>query len=488
MADTSLGTSRPRRAQRGQRSAQTPTPGVRVEADTPKPSWLILFFVIALVLPNKFAAGPLDISPYRGILMIMVFPCLAMWAGTKTGPVKGIDFLVIGFAVWSFISIFVLHGFSRWESAGIFTLETVGAYLLGRVFIRSPEQFYFMIKCFCWVIAAMVPFAFIEATTSRIMISEIMGLLSKVHPDLQHEMRFFMHRVQGPFEHPILFGVFCATMTAPALLVWSYGKPWNVRFARLMPIGITTFLSLSVGAYISLIIQMALLFWAYIMRNVQARWMILFSIFVAIYLVLDVFSNRSPIQVFISYLTFNSSASYNRILIWQFGTAEVWRHPLFGIGFNDWDRPPWMVPSIDNFWLLTTMTYGLPSLLLLGSAFVRTIIATGNLDFSKSEMMTSYRLAYLVAVGGLLLSLSTVHVWNASYVFLIFLLGAGVWMRDYVVPEDEAPEGAEDDPEVKGEGPAATVYKSPRRRPPEPARPRAKPEGTRPSRYTRQRR
>lgn len=486
MADTSLGTSRPQRASRGQKASQAPSPGARVLPDTPKPSYLILFFVLALLLPNKFAVGPLDISPYRGILLIMVLPCIAMWLGTKTGPVKGVDFLVIGFSVWSFISIFVLHGFERWESAGIFTLETIGAYLLARVFIRSPQQFYFMIKCFCWGIAAMVPFALIETTTSRIPIAEIMGVLSKVHPDLQHEMRFFLHRVQGPFEHPILFGVFCASMTAPALLVWSYGKPWNVRYARFSPIMLTTFLSLSVGAYISLIIQVGLLIWAYIMRNVAARWMILFSIFVAFYLVLDVFSNRSPIQVFISYLTFNSSASYNRILIWQFGTAEVWRHPFFGIGFNDWDRPPWMVPSIDNFWLLTTMTYGLPSLLLLGSAFVRTIIATGRLDFTKSEMMTSYRLAYLVAIGGLLLSLCTVHVWNASYVFLIFLLGAGVWMRDYVVPEDDedAPEGADEDPS----GPERPKYQSARRRAPEPPKPRAKPEGTRPSRYTRQRR
>jgi len=72
MADTSLGTSRPQRASRGQRKGKALTPGIRVAPETPKPSYLILFFVIALVLPNKFAVGPLDVSFYRGILMVMV--------------------------------------------------------------------------------------------------------------------------------------------------------------------------------------------------------------------------------------------------------------------------------------------------------------------------------------------------------------------------------------------------------------------------------
>ena len=50
---------------------------------------------------------------------------------------------------------------------------------------------------------------------------------------------------------------------------------------------------------------------------------------------------------------------------------EVGRHPVFGIGLNDWTRPWWRakMASFDNFWLLQAMRFGLPTLIFLALAW-----------------------------------------------------------------------------------------------------------------------
>ena len=434
-----------------------------VEDGGKKPSLFILIFIASIVLPNIFFLGPLKLTLYKLILLVVTVPLIGMWAAGKAGPFKAIDYFIFLFAAWSGVALFIVHGPILIETAGIRTLETVGAYLIARIFIQSPAQFGFMIKCLCWTVVLMVPFAIVEAFTSRILISDIMGILTGVHPDNQDEMRFGLHRVQGPFEHPILFGVFCASMTAPAVLIWGQKSGKFGRVAKVGGIALATFLSLSVGAYISAIIQVGLLIWDRILINVQKRWMILGSIFISFYVLIDLLSNRSPIQVFISYLTFNSSASYNRILIWKYGTAEVLRYPLFGIGLNDWTRPSWMVASIDNYWLMTTIQYGMPAGALMLAAFLYLIIKTTKRDFTGSKLVSSYRLAYLIGLGGFMLSLCTVHVWNATYVFLIFYLGSGVWMTNYVVPPPVSGPSGEDDEEEDDDKPR---YQSARTRMP----------------------
>ena len=50
-----------------------------------------------------------------------------------------------------------------------------------------------------------------------------------------------------------------------------------------------------------------------------------------------------------TYFTFSTTSAYNRIIIFEYGSAEVMRNPIFGIGLGDWIRPVWMSDSMDNF-------------------------------------------------------------------------------------------------------------------------------------------
>ncbi len=117
-----------------------------------------------------------------------------------------------------------------------------------------------------------------------------------------------------------------------------------------------SFVSLSAGAWLMLGMQMALAGWDRVTRGLPGRWAILGMMFVAVLVVVSMLSNRSPIKVFISYASFSAQSSYNRILIWEYGTAEVARHPIFGLGLGDWIRAPWMSASMDNFWLVVAVS------------------------------------------------------------------------------------------------------------------------------------
>ena len=145
---------------------------------------------------------------------------------------------------------------------------------------------------------------------------------------------------------------------------------------------------------------------------------------------MSLLSNRSPIKVFISYMTFSAHSAYNRILIWDYGTAEVGRHPIFGIGFADWQRPDWMhSSSMDNFWLLTAVRYGLPALILLLAAIILTMRRLGGLR-NPDDTIQRYRAAWIICIAGIGIAGVTVHFWNSLFGLFMFLLGTGVWMTN----------------------------------------------------------
>jgi O-antigen ligase len=159
------------------------------------------------------------------------------------------------------------------------------------------------------------------------------------------------------------------------------------------------------------------------------RWWLLIILTTTAYIVVDLLSNRTPITILINYVTFDPNTAWTRVLIWDFGFAEVLRHPIMGIGLNDWERPHWLTGSVDNFWLLTGMRYGFPGLGLLILALglgMLSIVRTKNLPSS----IACYRTGYMVALISLYFSLGTVHAWGNSSAFTMTFIGLGLWLTD----------------------------------------------------------
>ena len=401
-------------------------------------SILIPIFVVSLALPIYIYAGPLRLSPYRVILTLLFLPLLISWISGAAGRVRLPDILILLFAIWAVLALFLAHGAAfALEPAGIFLIETFGAYLLARRYVRNLAGFQVFVRSLVAVVVVILPFAIFENFTARPIILEIFGTVFKTHGNTVMEPRLGLDRAQGPFGHPILFGVICSSAFSLALYTLVRKRSLFVYLLRPACVGAAVASSLSVGALASLVTQVLLIAWDRITARVPHRWGILAFMSALFYVVIDVLSNRTPIEVLISKFTFNLGNSYNRIHIWHYGKQEVLNNPIFGIGLNDWNRAWWMSASMDNFWLLTAMQYGLPAFALFTLAVVLIVSKLGKLN-GVSETVLRCRTGLLITIAGIAMSACTVHLWNASYVLFMFLLGSGAWMLEAEAKTEKA--------------------------------------------------
>ncbi|HEY8333381.1 MAG TPA: O-antigen ligase family protein [Tardiphaga sp.] len=394
-----------------------------------KPSALVPLFIFSLALPFYFFIGPTRMSPYRIVLVVTFVPCLMAWLSGALGKPRLPDVLMCLAGMWGAMVLIMMHGADKGlQSAGIFVIETFGAYLFARKYIRDVVAFQHMAKFLAIMVIGLLPFAVYENVMGRPILIDVFGKMFPVYNVLGDESRLGLRRAQGPFEHFILFGVVCSS--AFAVSFYAVGAPGRLggKLASAF-VAMAVFSSLSSGAIMSVVVQVILIVWDKITARMSGRWAILAAIFFTGFVAVNLASNRSPFEVLITYLTFNADTSYMRVLIWRYGSEAVMLHPIFGHGLDDWERPLWMGGSIDNFWLVNAVRFGIPGALLMAGSFLAVCFGLGgvkNLTFEANQC----RKGLIFAICGLIVSLCTVHVWDAVYVLIIFLLGSGMWIFD----------------------------------------------------------
>jgi len=390
---------------------------------------IVAVLIISFFLPTEFSftVGGLRLSPYRFVLIAVFIPCLIK-LGKRNVPKFGlIDTLIISHLVWSFMSLVVHHDISiAIESGGIRFLELAGAFLVARTLIIDPKTFRGTFALLTLLVIFLAPITLLETFTGNHLIKNIASALSGKNFASSIDTRFGFHRAYGPFDHPILYGVFVASLFG---ITWFdpsrlYNRKSKNKF-RMVIIFVAACTSVSSGAIASLMTQLILSFWEFFTRKVAHRWLKLFLIWLSIYLVIDLISNRSGMKVLLSYLTFSEGTAYFRVLIFDYGIQEVWRHPIFGIGFNDWIRPAWMHSgSMDNFWLLQAVTFGIPAFITIALPTIL-LLAKNWKNFPKE--LHSLRVGWNISLFGLVLAACTVHLWNSLFVYFGFFLGTGMW-------------------------------------------------------------
>lgn len=392
----------------------------------------VMLLLIAFVMPpeTSVSLGSLRLSPYRVILLIYAVPNLFYILSGKAGPLNGVDIAVFAHSLWCIIAFGAYGGPQQaLESGGIYFVECFGAYSMGRRYIRSVQDFQAFALYLALVVCGLLAFALPESVTHQHFLREAFrGVLGG--PALPIiEPRLGLARAFGSFEHPILYGVFCSMAFATA---WFVAKPTLSFFKGWVLAGcivLASFVSLSAGAWLMLGLQIALAGWNKMTKGLPGRWGVLGAGFIAVLVVVSLLSNRSPIKVFISYASFSAQSSYNRILIWDYGTAEVGRHPIFGIGLGEWIRAPWMSASMDNFWLVVAVRYGLPALFFLALAILLVVFKSAG-QRNVSEEWANCRMAWIATIAATALAACTVHLWNNTFGFFMFVIGAGTWLID----------------------------------------------------------
>ncbi|MGL3107810.1 O-antigen ligase family protein [Bradyrhizobium sp. BR 1432] len=391
-------------------------------------SWPVLLFFLALLWPCQLYVGSLRLSLYRIVLLVMILPCLSKFAAGRVG-IKISDVAVLLFSFWRVLGLIVVDGIeSSSQTFGIEWIETIGPYLLARCFIRDADDFYNMIQLLFRIVLVLLPFAIIELVSGHNILRELFAMICPT-PLFSPEQRSGLTRVQSVFDHPILFGVFAASALAPVYLVLGHKMSLLRRNLMTAAVAATASMSLSAGPLMAIVAQGLLLSWDSLLRGVKARWKILIGLLAVVVTLIEAVANRSLPSIVSGYLTFDPQSYYFRLLIWDYGSAVALDHPVFGIGLSDWERPNWMGPSIDNFWLVLAMRSGLPAPVLLHLAILLIFLTVGSKKGLDGKI-TAYRTAFLIAMAGIYLVGWTVHFWDTAYVAFLFLLGSGAWVLD----------------------------------------------------------
>jgi hypothetical protein len=348
----------------------------------------------------------------------------------RFGQVFLTDILFALHIAWATVALFVNNPDQVVQQVGSVGVEFLGGYMIGRAYIRTPEAFAALCRAMVFIVLCTIPFALHETLTGRPLIIEYLRKLNLAGVGIVTiEPRMGLERVQAVFAHPIHYGLFCSVAFSLAFVALKDMTSVAWRYTTSVAVVLAGSLALSSGALTAIAIQIALIIWVSIFAGYRNRWWLLVGLFALAYVVVDLMSNRTPLKVFMTYATFSAHNAYWRSIIFEWGMKNVWANPLFGIGLNDWVRPHYMNSgSMDNFWLVMAVRYGIPGFLLLTIGYVISTAKVMRRNFDTDMRLTLFRRAWVFSVLGLSFTLCTVHVWTNLYSFVFFFFGAGIWL------------------------------------------------------------
>lgn len=383
---------------------------------------LLMLFVASIPLPAYFFIGGTRLTFTRMLLLVLFIPLMIRLFSGKAGRILAIDILMFLFSAWMAIVLLYHEGLGRIPLAGATVMEFLGGYLVGRTLVRNATDYRLLLRYMLVAMLILLPFALLEFKTNQNLLRDAFAtVFNSYYKSPTQTWREGFARVASGFEHPILFGLFCTIMVAPFFYL-RRRTPVRGAILAALPFGMT-YLSLSSAPLIAAGLAGGLIGWDIVTRG---KWKPLIWMVSLIFVFLSIVSNRGPVLILIDNLTFNAHTAWIRVWQYHYGSAEVMRNPFLGIGLGTWQRPGWLAGSIDNFWLVIALRYGLPGIGLLWLALGAGIWAVTRTK-GLNEQLRDWRTGYVIALTGLYFTLATVHIWGDVSSLLLCFVGAGMW-------------------------------------------------------------
>lgn len=423
---------------------------------------IAILFIVSLFIPFEFyiMAGSVRIEAYRIVLGLgLLYAVFNFRQALQRADL--VDILLLALTVIVFASFWHNHGLQKAvESTGIFAIETLGAFYVARLFITTPQRFYWVNQTFITLLALLTVIAFYEAFTQHRILHDIAEKITGHHaldPRLytQDYVRNGIMRTTSLFEHPILYGTLMALFFPFAiLLVLRYRGTGHVL--KLGGLTLSMILTLSSAPLLAIIFQGVTAILVKFWQNARQFWLSMFFGGLATALLIEAFSNRGFFGILISYLTFNPNTGYFRILQWEYTADDIRDNLILGIAHHDWTRPywmEWMGNSIDSFWLLLILQHGVFALTLLLLACLYAVFNTLNLAHHHCEQHRWMVSAWIMSFMSLILIGFTVDYFGKLQPMFFFMLGAIGWAHYYPLSNRQAEELASADNSVNTSAP-----------------------------------
>ncbi|TNE43182.1 MAG: O-antigen ligase domain-containing protein [Sphingomonadales bacterium] len=397
--------------------------------------WPIILVAYAAILPREFAlnlAGA-TLFPYR-LALLAIVPFLLQRAVTAPVRLHWLDGVVVLVSVWIPVSLLVHEPAGRALESGLaLSLDLSLAYALGRLSIRNSHDFRALFRAFLPGLAVVAFTLFTESMLQqqilRPFVAELAGLPP---PELHEQVRLGLFRAAGPFPHPILGGVFLASLLPIAWM--AIEKGW-VRVLALL-VSFSMIFTVSSAALLAFGLCIGLIAMEYAYRATRLPvWTIALIGALTVTALIALSSENGLLSFAARRFSLSPLTGQWRVLIWEFAGAEAIRNPLFGIGLRDWARPFWMfTDSIDAHFLLWSVRFGLVAgvgalIMTLGSALRLLWNARFQHPHARSlSIAISFSLLSLVVSG------FTVSFWEGIGAWIILLSGIAVTLGTRPVP------------------------------------------------------
>ncbi|WP_095012028.1 hypothetical protein [Tsuneonella mangrovi] len=389
-----------------------------------------LVVVLLMLLPPeaRLSLGGFELYAYRiGLLFALPFALVRMRENRFRPTIS--DVAIILAAGWIAIATLNIYGLAGYQSAGALSLDLFAAYFVGRMLIASPLELrrllYLMAPVFLFIAVCLALESIGHRYLVRPLIGEITGFSPEAALDRIGGLRLGLLRATGPFQHPITGG-----LVMGSLLPLYFFADLPRRGLMGIAASLGAIFCLSSAALLSLALGIAMSVYHIVQRVLKLTWLPVIAVSIVLFLVLQIGSNSGIISLAIRNLTLDPATGYYRMMIWIYGWADVFRHPLFGIGFfGSYARPEWMkTDSIDNYWLQQPLRFGLPVLAFTAIAFVGNLVGLMRIRCpgAQLEAVHGLRMEWGLAITLLIvfLLMFTVSPWGGEMGWFLFLVGA----------------------------------------------------------------
>lgn len=335
------------------------------------------------------------------------------------------DFLMLFGTAWIWLALYMTTEFVDFFTSSVAMTADIGlAYFFARAAFRSLRDLRLFLLLMLPGLAVMAAVVALESVLHRHLLQPFVGDLVGMRGYYSVDERLGLMRSRGPFPHPILAGIFFASFLP---LYWLAGlRGWP----RVLGI-VTTFLSfftVSSAALLAITISMMLISYNWLsQRYANFSWRMFFILSATVIFALEFGTKSGSFNLIMRYASLNSFSAFNRVLIWRYGTLNVQKNPWFGIGYAEWERPVWMYSgSIDHYWLLLAIQYGLVPPVTLAITTILALLALNRRSMREAYVDKMAIRGLVMALAVFALGIVSVSIWLSTQVWFHMMLGMAV--------------------------------------------------------------
>lgn len=403
--------------------------------EAPKPPlaiFLLLILVVMVPIELSFKLGSLSLTASR---LYLIFLTLMILPHLSTLKLRAFDWFFIAHVAWTCAAYVKIYGLTgAIEMSGSYSLEFLTVYLAARVYLKTLDHILSVIRLLFYALLIAAAFALPEALTGTRYAHELASAVTGNTYRIDFSERMGIVRAASLFEHPILYGIFCASLFSP---IW-FTSTKAERVMKAPLIFAATWLSASSAPLLTLMVQIFLIATEKVTRQFKTRRdKILAIAAIGFFAFIQMFVGRGLVGV-LALLTISPGTAYTRQSQWDYAVDDIMRSPWFGFVPGSYTRPFWLAPSIDNWWLLIMMRSGIPSLILIALSAVLLWMSIAKRDGTSKDFV-NIRLGWGLMMLALVLGAATVTFFGKLQPLFAFYMGLGGALATCMLPQQNTP-------------------------------------------------